>query len=81
MHPADCDDGLAFYSGMENLLELLGIREPSAHVDDKVYGLQVFRWEISAAEYIVPRSRKASTCIRLGEFAAILLSLPQPTVA
>ncbi|CDI85782.1 Proteophosphoglycan 5, related [Eimeria praecox] len=34
---------LSFWSGMENLLELLGIREPSAHVDDKVYGLQVFR--------------------------------------
>ncbi|CDJ52249.1 Proteophosphoglycan ppg4, related [Eimeria brunetti] len=34
---------LSFWSGMENLLELLGIRDPSAHVDDKVYGLQVFR--------------------------------------
>ncbi|CDJ39042.1 hypothetical protein, conserved [Eimeria tenella] len=34
---------LSFWAGMENLLELLGIREPTTHIDDKVYGLQVFR--------------------------------------
>ncbi|KAL8450601.1 hypothetical protein Emed_002473 [Eimeria media] len=34
---------LSFWAGMEHLLELLGLRDQSAFVDDKVYGLQVFR--------------------------------------
>ncbi|KAL8434607.1 hypothetical protein ACSSS7_003082 [Eimeria intestinalis] len=34
---------LSFWAGMENLLELLGLRDQGAYVDDKVYGLQVFR--------------------------------------
>ncbi|KAL8273047.1 hypothetical protein Esti_002968 [Eimeria stiedai] len=34
---------LSFWAGMENLLELLGLRDQGAFVDDKVYGLQVFR--------------------------------------
>lgn len=29
---------------MESLLELLGLRDQSSCVDDKVYGLQVFRY-------------------------------------
>ncbi|KAL8455489.1 hypothetical protein Emag_000618 [Eimeria magna] len=34
---------LSFWAGMENLLELLGLRDQGTFVDDKVYGLQVFR--------------------------------------
>ncbi|KAL8436213.1 hypothetical protein Efla_003743 [Eimeria flavescens] len=34
---------LSFWAGMENLLELLGLRDQGTLADDKVYGLQVFR--------------------------------------